>query len=361
MTTDVDVTNIALQYIGTRTTIANMAEASNEAIQASLIIDRLRDQTLRKAPWNCGMKTGNLTYITSVPGTPENTSPATTLWQPGQPSPPWAYEYQYPVDCLRPCWIIPGNTTGFSGGVPITTAVTGGAPAFWTGAPIPYKVHTDSFYAITAATVFTGGSGYVVGEQITLGQTLTPTGAPGGASAIIQVLTVDGAGAILTAVVVTQVYGAVPELGGSYFVRSNIFAGQGSTTGVGVGATFLLTITATQAPQRVILTNQEFATLTYVQRVTDPNVMDELFVDAWAAILGARLCMALTGDKNLANLAVGKANECISEARKADGNEGLTINNVTPDWIRLRGLNFTEYYSGPYGSGFQWGDLWPFF
>ena len=44
-----------------------------------------------------------------------------------------------------------------------------------------------------------------------------------------------------------------------------------------------------------------------------------------------------------------------------DGNEGLTINDVTPDWIRIRGIYFTENYSGPYGWGYDWGSLWPAF
>src|SRR5882757_4814998 len=112
MTDLTDIVNIGLQYLGTRTTItaANLANNDkNEAIQANLILTKLRDQTLRMAPWNCALNTANLTYITSVPGTPENTSAATSLWAKGQPPPPWAYEYQYPVDCLRPCWIIPAQ------------------------------------------------------------------------------------------------------------------------------------------------------------------------------------------------------------------------------------------------------------
>ena len=115
MTDNVDIVNRALQVIGTRTTVtaAELAnQTSNEAIQANLILTQYRDQLLRMAPWDCALNYANLTYITSVPGTPENTSPVTTLWQKGQPAPPYAYEYQYPVDCLRACFIIPANQTG---------------------------------------------------------------------------------------------------------------------------------------------------------------------------------------------------------------------------------------------------------
>src|SRR6516165_7708242 len=160
MTTEVDIVNRALQCLGTRTTVtptefANLS--SNEAIQASLVLDQLRDETLRMAPWNCATAFFTMTYISSVPGTPENSSQGTALWQQGQPPPPWAYEYQYPVDCLRPLYIVPQFQSGFaSPGVPITTAVTGGSVAFWQGPPVRFKVATDQFFPVTAAAIAAG-------------------------------------------------------------------------------------------------------------------------------------------------------------------------------------------------------------
>src|SRR5260370_884413 len=129
MTAQVDIVNRALSSIGTRTTVtaAELASSgSNEAIQANLIYVPYRNSLLRMAPWNCAFNTANLNLICAVPGTPENPPPATMLWAKGQPAPPWAYEYQFPVDCLRACWVTPQTATGFAGGVPITTAVTGG-------------------------------------------------------------------------------------------------------------------------------------------------------------------------------------------------------------------------------------------
>src|SRR5882762_28835 len=104
MTTNTDIVNLGLQCLGTRTTVSDAELANNstnEAIQANLILTDLRDSLLRMAPWDCATATLNLNYITSVAGTPENTSAGTVLWGPGVPMPPWAYEYQYPVDCLR--------------------------------------------------------------------------------------------------------------------------------------------------------------------------------------------------------------------------------------------------------------------
>lgn len=331
---------------------------SNEAIQFNLCYTEVRDKLLRMAPWDSGLKTANLVYISSVSGTPENTSPATQLWQPGQPAPPWAYEYQYPVDCLRACWIIPRMQTGFAGGVPITTAVTGGASSTWLGQPAKYKVQNDQFYPVTAAAVANGGTGHAVGDIITLAAGLS-TNAPIGAPAQLLVTAAPG-GVISTVSIVSVINGSTLPSGGSYFAQQTNPVAQGSTTGVGINATFNLTF-GPKGTQRVILTDQEFATLTYVQQVVDPNVFDPMFRDALYSVVGGTLTMGLTGDKKLANFAIQVANDAIVKARSVDGNEGLTVNDVTPDWIRIRGINWTDgFCSGPYTS-FDWGGLWPSF
>ncbi len=354
MTDSTSLVNLALQSFGSRTTItaAQLAASSNnEAKQANLTFVNTRDSLLRLAPWDCGMKTANLVYITSVPGTPENTSAASALWAPGLPRPPWAYEYQYPVDCLKACWIIPASQTGFTG-VPITTAVTGAAPSTWLGGPIRFKIGVDSFRPVTAAAVVAGGSGYAVGDRITL--PIGPTSsAPIGAPVILQVATAP-AGVVGTVTIVAQVIDSSPAAGGSYFAVQSGTIAQDTTTGSGTGATFTLTQGAA-ADQRVILTNQEFATLCYVRQVTDPNVWDPMFQDAFLNALGGDLCLALTGDKNLAQMCWSKTNATIAEARKADGNEGLAINDVTPDWIRARGIAWTDGLSSGYGGLFDWG------
>lgn len=356
MTTEIDNCNNALLKIGIQKVIRSLSQDSVEAKACNTVYGNVRDTLLRMAPWNCALKTANLTYITSIPGTPENTSAATNLWQPGQPRPPWAYEYQYPVDCLRACWIIPSTQTGFAGGIPITTAVTGGATSLWNAAPIRFVEGIDSFYPVTAAAVSAGGTGHAVGDEITLASgasTATPIGAP----VVLRVLT-TAAGVILTVEVVAQIIGSSPAAGGSYFLPQTNPVAQGSTTGVGINATFTLTY-GSKGNQRVILTNQEFATLVYCGQVTDSNVWDPLLIEAVQSNLAAELSIILKNDKNLANLLIAKANAAIIEARKADANEGLTINNVTPDWIRGRGIYFDEGISGPYS--FDWGNtlsLW---
>lgn len=348
-----------LQKAGTRTSVTDAEIAgntSNEAIQFNLMYAETRDKLLRMAPWDCGMKTANLTYISSLPGTPENQSAATALWIPGQPSPPWAYEYQYPVDCLRMQSVLPTMQTGFASGIPITTAVTGGASSYL-GPPVRFKVQTDTFIPVTAAAVASGGTSYAVGDVITLaGGSITnpPIGAPAQ-----LVVTAANAGVITAVSIVNVVNGEASAIGGSYFAQQTNPVAQGSTTGSGSGATFNLTY-GSASPQRVVLTNQEFATAKYVQQVLDPNVFDPAFRDALYSIGGAILAMSLLTDKKLiANILIREANDTINKARTMDGNESLTVNDVTPDWIRFRGIWYTEgYISGPY-SGFDWGSLWP--
>jgi len=353
--TNVDIANRALLSVGIQKRINSLSQDSAEAAAANSLITLLRDDLLRMAPWNCSTNFANLTYITSSPGTPENTSAGTTIWQKGQPAPPWAYEYQYPTDCLRPLWIIPQLQTGFSGGIPITTAVTGGGPSFWNGPPVKFKVSIDQFYTVTAATPASGGTGYALNDYITLPGT-TSAAVPVGSPVVLQVTGVAG-GVITTVVPADPGTDAPAIVGGLYFSIPTNPVAQSSTTGAGVGATFNLTF-GSKADQRVILTNQEFAMMAYVKQITDPSIMDTLFQDAWTAILSARLAMVLVGDKATANMKIAEANNYIVEARKTDANEGLTINDVTPDWIRTRGINYPNWEFSPNNMQYDWGPMW---
>lgn len=366
MTALVDIGNRALQALGTRTTMSQtefMNQTSNEAIQLQLIMTPSRRALLRMAPWNCGIKTANLVYVTSSPGTPENTTAVTTLWQPGQPPPPWTYEYQYPADCLRACSIISATQTGYAGGIPITTAVTGGAPQTWLGPPSTYKVWTDTFVPVTAAAITAGGTLNAVGDVLTLA--VTPAGVPPIGAPVQLLVTAVSGGGVVTGVSVVNILGNASNsasgetevIGGSYFAAQPNPVSVSATTGIGSGATFNLTF-GPAAPQRVVLTNQEFATLNYVQDVLDPNNMDDQFQEAYVKVLAAQLVMALRGDAKVANMKVQEANSIISLARVGDGNEGLTINDVTPDWIRVRGVNYYGEMNGPWSGNIDWGSMW---
>jgi hypothetical protein len=241
-------------------------------------------------------------------------------------------------------------------------------------------VQNDQFYSITALTLASGGSGYAVGDIWfgpgminpitgidTQPQGTNPIGGP--VQAIVN--TVDGSGAILTFTMVSQVNNtqsapafpgvalAAPR-GGSYFKPQPNPLAQSYTTGSGSGATFTATWSTNAQSQRVILCNQEFAIGTFLQDSTDVDGMDEQFIDAYAKALGAEVTIALTGDKKLANGAIQEVNSIIQWARTGDANEGFTVNDVTPDWLRIRGIEYPSPYSGPF-TGFDWGGMYPIF
>jgi hypothetical protein len=89
------------------------------------------------------------------------------------------------------------------------------------------------------------------------------------------------------------------------------------------------------SPQkRVLLTNQQNPVFEYTYLATDPNLWDESFTMTLVLALAARLAIALTSDKSLAQLKIQEANALIMEARRQDGNEGLTILDSIPDWLR---------------------------
>lgn len=371
MTVLLDIANRALQIAGTRSTMSLTEfqnQTSNEAIQSQLVMYSLRDELLRMAPWDCAFNYNNLNYITSIPGTPENTSQITQTWVKGQPPPPWAYEYAYPPDCLRACWIVPWLNTGFAGNIPITTAVTAvgmGAPTNYGSPAVPFKIMIDQFYSVSSATIDAAGTGYAVGDLIYLapGQ-YSPSNIPDndppiGGPAIIQVESIGAGGTITGISLINTFQQSQPEdsepLSGQYFSIQASPMPQDTTTGSGSGATFNVTFTPTTGDQRVVVTGQEFATLAYIKQILDPNTMDPLFIDAWQHSLAARLCFALSGDKVLANTLIGLANGMILEARKADGNEGLTVNDVMPDFLRIRGGYGPNWEFSNTIAGFNWG------
>ncbi|MBZ5616238.1 MAG: hypothetical protein LAO23_19695 [Acidobacteriia bacterium] len=267
MTSEVDIANQALGLIGTRSTIASLTEGSPESIAANQFFDQLRREIIRMAPWNFAKNTNALALVCAAPGTPENPSAGTPQWQKGQPMPPWTYEYLYPADCVRPLWIVPQFNTGFASGVPITTAVTGGAPSFWNGPPVRFAVAIDQINPNTGLV-----------DTSPLGQ-----------------------------------------------------------------------------DTKIILTNQESAILVYLKDVNNVNVMDDQFLNAWSHALAGRIVFQLTGDKTLANMKIQEANLAIQAARASDGNEGLTINNVTPDFIRVRGIDGPYDWGWTPNTNFDWG------
>lgn len=104
-----------------------------------------------------------------------------------------------------------------------------------------------------------------------------------------------------------------------------------------------------------ISTNQTQAIGVYNRRVTNPDLWDSSFKQAMIDSLACRLAMNVTGDRATADrterLAKGVMGTILA-ARTADGNEGLTVDDHTPDWLLVRG--YARQWTNTGVSGFLW-------
>jgi len=104
--------------------------------------------------------------------------------------------------------------------------------------------------------------------------------------------------------------------------------------------------------RRVVLANLQFAQAVYTVDVTDVNMMDDLFQQALVALLGAHICIPLTGNKDVRRDQLEIAMVQITAARVADGNEAIPTTDHVPDWIAARGISNSQIDNFPYGSWF---------
>lgn len=110
---------------------------------------------------------------------------------------------------------------------------------------------------------------------------------------------------------------------------------------------------------RVIVTNQPDSSLVYTGLMMYPDAWDPLFEQAFVALLAARLAMPLIKNKQEArvvrtdNIAIAKA--AIDAARVRDGDEGWTVADHTPDWIRARTAGAA--WTGPGVLWYSWQTL----
>ena len=113
-------------------------------------------------------------------------------------------------------------------------------------------------------------------------------------------------------------------------------------------------------PLTVIYTNQDLAQAVYTVNQPNPSVWDSMFTSAMVASLAAYLVPAINLNMALMQSSTATAERLIMQARVADGNEGVTVADHIPDWIRARG-----YMVGSWAdSGFsQYGGynsmIWP--
>ena len=117
---------------------------------------------------------------------------------------------------------------------------------------------------------------------------------------------------------------------------------------------------ASNNPAIVILANQSQAQAVYTVNQPNPIIWDSLFQEAMVSSLAAYFVPALSLHLPLMQAQIARAEALITRARVSDGNEGVTIMDHLPDWIRARGGESGWNWNG---GGFQYGGCidmcWP--
>lgn len=113
---------------------------------------------------------------------------------------------------------------------------------------------------------------------------------------------------------------------------------------------------STGNPLTIILTNQTQAQLVYTVNQPNPQIWDSDFTSAIVASLAAYLVPALSLNLSLMAAQIKTAETIIGNARARDGNEGSTVQDHIPDFIRARNAG-TGYGSG-WGCNDGWGEYY---
>ena len=111
-------------------------------------------------------------------------------------------------------------------------------------------------------------------------------------------------------------------------------------------------------PINVVLTNQTQAQAIYTVNQPNPVVWDSLFEAAFVASLAAYLVPALSLNLELMAMQIRTAESQIASARVRDGDEGTTVVDHVPDWIRARSSGTFVLGAGDGGMSYP-GMLWP--
>lgn len=74
----------------------------------------------------------------------------------------------------------------------------------------------------------------------------------------------------------------------------------------------------------------------YIGKITDPNIMDSLFREAFATNLALELCEEITQSNTKKDSLKDDLREIMKEARKANAFEKIPSSPVDPTWITVR-------------------------
>lgn len=110
--------------------------------------------------------------------------------------------------------------------------------------------------------------------------------------------------------------------------------------------------------RKVVLTQVVEAIGVYTADIEDPDLWDNLFVDAMVNALGATIVYPITGNVGMMAQWRDQAFQSIMQARASDGNEAMPTADHTVDWIRVRGV--PTAYTGPLDGPGLWYQGWDY-
>jgi hypothetical protein len=159
MTTQLQIGQMALAEIGTRSTVTSTGvtpygtvfnDGSQEARYLDMYYNLVRDHALRAARWNFAKSSTLLTLWKALPGTPENPTATATGWSPAYPAPPWLYSYNLPVNFNYARNVIaqPDLQTITP---PIFSSSSGMSIGFPNKCYVPFEIAIDPFDAVGVA------------------------------------------------------------------------------------------------------------------------------------------------------------------------------------------------------------------
>lgn len=328
VSSDTVIANLALSAIGNRTTIQSMTEPSAEAQQVSLHYTNVRDELLRSAHWNFARKQVTAALVNDstqlIPVVTTNSSFASGALQ---------------ITVTNGIGITPGVAVAGSGIAPGTTATT----------------VSGNFIGLSAATTSAQSGVSLIFTSSVYQPVPVPWtyeyAYPSDCVQIREIIPIIPTQQINQAIFGFPNNGTVNNAG-----TFNNFAALNTNPVI----KFIVTTDVINGQnQTVFLTNQPATMIVYTYQCVNPSLFDPSFVYAFAGKLASRICIALSGDKGLAKMALEEAESIITQAKARDGNEGITTVDRVPDWIRARGFAWSwQFPEGPWqmtGNMGYWG------
>lgn len=106
--------------------------------------------------------------------------------------------------------------------------------------------------------------------------------------------------------------------------------------------------------RRIILSNVPSAIAVITADVTNTDVFDDLFAEAFVQMLASKLVIPVSGDVAMKGQKEQEVKTKVDQARAVDGNEALPTTDHTADWIKAR--NIGSWPSGV--DGFDGLGIW---